>query len=61
MQSEKVSPYFAEFVKDEFIRVDAIAAMKSGLLDVLIYDMEKLEARAGRAEDRRRRKRWGNA
>ena len=50
-QPKKSVPFFAEFIKDEFIHCDAIIVARSALLDVLILDMEKLEARASRADD----------
>lgn len=48
---KKVSPYFAEFVRDEFVDCDAVVVPEDGLLDVLILDMEVLESRLTRAED----------
>lgn len=48
---KKVSPYFAEFIRGEFIQVDAIVVEKSNILDLLIHDMERLEVRLLRAED----------
>jgi len=41
----KVSPFFAEFIRDEFIQSDAIVIPVSNILDLLILDMEKIEAR----------------
>ncbi|MCF7791624.1 MAG: DUF933 domain-containing protein [Victivallales bacterium] len=46
---KKVSPYFAKFIKDEFVHCDVIAVNKDSILDLLIYDMEKAEGRIGRA------------
>lgn len=48
---KKVSPYFFEFVKDDYDKCDAIAIARDRLLDLLILDMEKLETRLGRADD----------
>ena len=49
---KKVSPYFAEFVRGEFVECDAIVAAEASVLDVLIIDMETIEARVARmAED----------
>ncbi|MCP4177546.1 MAG: DUF933 domain-containing protein [bacterium] len=42
---KKLTPYFAEFIKDEFVHSDAIAVKKENILDVLILDIEKLENR----------------
>jgi len=47
----KVTPFFAEFIKGDFVQADAIAVERSALLDLLIIDMEKMEARAERSED----------
>jgi len=45
---KKVSPYFAKFLRNEFIKSDAIVVPKSKILDILIYDMEKIETRLSR-------------
>ena len=50
-QPKKSSPYSAELLKDEFVQCDVIVIARAALLDLLILDMEKLEARAGRAEN----------
>jgi len=42
---KKLTPFFAEFIKDEFVHSDAIALKKENILDVLILDIEKLENR----------------
>ena len=47
---KKVSPYFAEFIKEEFVHVEVIAVKDDSILDLLIYDMEKADARIERAE-----------
>ena len=47
---KKLSPYFAEFMKEEFVHADVIAVHEDKLLDLLIFDMEKADARAERAE-----------
>ncbi len=46
---KKVSPYFAEFIRDEFIQCDAIVVATDAILDVLINDMDSLENRIPRA------------
>jgi hypothetical protein len=51
---KKVSPYFAEFIHDEFVRCDAIAVASGAVLDVLIHDMDSLESRLSRATDAER-------
>ena len=45
---KKVSPYFFEFVLDNFIRSFAIVVPKNKILDILIYDMENIENRLER-------------
>jgi ribosome-binding ATPase len=48
---KKVSPFFAEFTRDEFIQAEAIAIPKNKILDLLILDIEKIESRLTRATD----------
>ena len=48
---KKVSPYFAEFIPDEFVQVDAIVVPRAKILDLLIYDLESLDGRRSRADD----------
>ena len=48
---KKVTPYFAEFIKEEFVHSDVIAVPEENILDLLIYDMEKAEGRIERAAD----------
>lgn len=45
---KKVSPFYAEFVADEFDTCDAIVIHEDHLLDLLILDMEKVEMRLSR-------------
>ena len=45
---KKISPYFFEFVLDEFIQSFVIVVPKDKVLDILIYDMEKIENRMQR-------------
>ena len=42
---KKISPYFFEFILDNFIQPIAIIVPKDKILDILIYDMEKIENR----------------
>jgi ribosome-binding ATPase YchF (GTP1/OBG family) len=51
-QPAKSSPYYLEFLPDDYDRASAIAIAKDRLLDLLILDMEKTESRLSRAEDR---------
>jgi ribosome-binding ATPase len=46
---KKVSPYYAEFIKEEFSQSEAIVISKKSVLDLLINDIEKCESRAGSA------------
>lgn len=48
---KKVTPFFAELIKDEFIQSEAIVVPSDRALDALILDMEKLETRLSRTED----------
>jgi len=45
---KKVSPFFAEFIRDEFIQCEAIVIPAANILDLLILDMEKVEGRLTR-------------
>ncbi len=48
---KKVSPFFAEFVRDEYSQCDAIAVAVDAVLDVLIDDIDSLESRLARATE----------
>jgi len=48
---KKISPYFFEFVLDDFIKSFAIIVPKDKILDILIYDMEKIENRIQRTSN----------
>ncbi len=50
-KAKKVVPFFAEFIRDEFVQSDAIVVPKSNILDLLILDMDKIETRLSRLED----------
>ncbi len=47
----KISPFYAEFIKDDFLNCHAIFIARERVLDLLILDMEKLETRRDRSED----------
>jgi len=47
----KVSPYYFELRPDAYTSSDVIAIRNEQLLDLLILDMEKVEARLSRTED----------
>ena len=48
---KKVSPFFVEFIPDEFVQSEVIVVHKDKVLDLLILDMEKIEARLTRLTD----------
>ena len=50
-QPAKVSPYYFEFLPDDFEAADVIAISSEYVLDLLILDMEKIEGRLSRTED----------
>ncbi len=45
---KKVSPFFAEFIRDEFVHSEVIVIPEDKILDLLIHDMEKIETRLAR-------------
>jgi ribosome-binding ATPase len=47
----KVSPYYVEFLRDDFARSEAVVISKKSVLDLLIGDIEKCESRVERAEN----------
>ena len=47
----KITPFYVEFIRDDFIHADAFVAAADNVLDLLILDMEKLEGRRDRTED----------
>lgn len=48
---QKISPFFAEFVGDDFAASDCIIVQKEKLLDLLIWDMEKVDTRLGNTNE----------
>ncbi len=50
-QPDKVSPYYFEFLPDDYDSVAAIAIHSEEILDLLIPDLEKIEGRLSRATD----------
>lgn len=48
---KKVTPFYAEFVHDEFIHPDTIVIPRNNILDLLILDMEKIENRLARISE----------
>jgi len=49
----KTTPFYAEFIKNDFLNCDAIFIAKDQILDLLILDMEKLETRRDRTGEAR--------
>ncbi len=49
--AKKVTPFYAEFIKDDCQHCDAFIVGREHLLDLLILDMEKLETRRDRTAD----------
>lgn len=45
---KKVSPFYVDFLLDEFDKCDVIVIARSTILDLLIHDMEKVETRLAR-------------
>ncbi len=52
---KKITPFFAEFIRDEFIHSEAIIIPGSRILDLLVLDMEKIETRLTRISDNNER------
>jgi ribosome-binding ATPase YchF (GTP1/OBG family) len=48
---KKVTPYFAEFIRDEFVQSEAIVIPADKILDLLILDMERIETRLANLDD----------
>ena len=57
----KVTPFYVEFIRDDFVHADAFVVAADRVLDLLILDMEKLEGRLDHTEDTWRRPCWLNA
>jgi ribosome-binding ATPase len=49
--TKKVTPFYAEFIKDDCQQCDAFIVARDHILDLLILDMEKLETRRDRATE----------
>ena len=50
-QPKKISPFFVEFLKDEYLNSDAIVVHKENILDILILDIDKIEGKINRTVD----------
>jgi hypothetical protein len=47
----KITPFYAEFTRDDFSRADGFLVARDKIWDLLILDLEKLEARRERSTD----------
>jgi ribosome-binding ATPase YchF (GTP1/OBG family) len=54
--AHKVTPFYAEFIKDDRQQGDAFIVSREKVLDLLILDMEKLETRRDRSTDDKEKK-----
>ncbi|MDD2903578.1 MAG: DUF933 domain-containing protein [Syntrophales bacterium] len=52
---QKTTPFYAEFIQNDFQNCDAIFIARDHILDLLILDMEKLETRRDRTADAQER------
>jgi hypothetical protein len=50
-QAQKVTPFYVEFLKNDFAHGDGIVIARDRLLDLVILDLEKLENRRERTSD----------
>ena len=50
-EAKKVTPFYAEFIKDDYQQCDGLIISRDRVWDLLIVDMEKLETRRDRATD----------
>ncbi len=48
---KKVTPFYVEFIRDEFVKCEAIVVAAESVLDLLILDIEKCETRLERSEE----------
>jgi len=48
---KKITPFFVEFLQDDFVHADVIAVPQDDILSLLILDMEKIESRLSRISD----------
>ena len=48
---QKVTPFFVEFLKEDFVNCESIVIAKDKFLDLSILDMDKLEKRRTKTED----------
>ena len=58
-QPAKLSPYYFEFLSENYESAEAIAIARERVLDLLVLDLEKVEGRLSRAEDMAEREALG--
>jgi len=51
LSPKKISPFYVEFTRDDFSHCDAFLVAREKIWDLLILDLEKLEARRDRTAD----------
>jgi ribosome-binding ATPase len=51
LSPKKITPFYAEFIRDDFSHGDAFLVAREKIWDLLILDLEKLEARRDRTAD----------
>jgi ribosome-binding ATPase len=51
LSPKKITPFYVEFTRDDFSHADGFVVAQDRIWDLLILDMEKLEARRDRATD----------
>jgi hypothetical protein len=56
---QKVSPFYAELIRNDFLNCHAIFISRARILDLLILDLEKLEIRRDRSSDENERRLLG--
>ncbi|MBM4287772.1 MAG: DUF933 domain-containing protein [Deltaproteobacteria bacterium] len=47
----KITPFYLEIIRDDLVHADALVVAADKILDLLIYDLEKLETRRDRTDD----------
>jgi ribosome-binding ATPase len=51
LSPKKITPFYVEFTRDDFSHCDAFLVAREKIWDLLILDLEKLEARRDRTEE----------
>ncbi len=61
LSPKKITPFYVEFTCDDFSHCDGFLVARERVWDLLILDMEKLEARRDRTGDEAEKSFWKNA